>query len=73
MSVFKPIAEAQHVEVGTVADVRMPSGRVVRAAWTRHGRCLAWWPLVGPRRRPIGLYDPVEWRVVDNVTAMGQP
>jgi hypothetical protein len=69
---FEPIASAEYVEEGVVADLKMPSGRVYRAAWARRGIMAAWWPLIGARRRPIGLYDPVGWRRVDAVTALNK-
>ena len=67
---FEPIASAQFVEDGTVADLKMENGRVYRCAWVRRGRCTAWWPLTGPRRSAIGLYDPVAWRRVENAAAV---
>lgn len=68
---FDPIRTAQCVRTGTVADLLMENGRVYRCAWVRRGRVTAWWPLAGPRRRSIGLYNPVEWRIVDDVAALG--
>jgi hypothetical protein len=47
----------------------MPNGEIVRAAWKEVGRCTAWWPLAGRRKRAIGLYDPVAWRPVANVAS----
>lgn len=70
---WQEIASAQFVESGTVADLKMRSGRVIRAAWTNRGRITAWWPLAGNRRRPIGLYEPREWRVINQVHAIGIP
>lgn len=64
MSGWRPIAEAQFVRDWTVADLRMPSGRVYRATWKKVGRCTAWWPESAVRKAPIGLYDPVAFRVV---------
>jgi hypothetical protein len=63
---FRPLTDAalDRVVDGTIADLRMETGRVYRAMWTQHGRCTAWWPLSGPRRRPIGLMDPVSFRLV---------
>lgn len=62
---FRPIAEAQAVTFGTVADLRMPSGRIYRAVWGFRGRCCAWWPLPGQaRRKPIGLYGPTAFAVI---------
>jgi hypothetical protein len=54
---------------GCVADLKMPNGEIVRAAWKEVGRCTAWWPLAGRRKRAIGLYDPVAWRPVANVAS----
>lgn len=57
---WRPIAEARFIPRGTVADLRMPNGRIYRATWTN-----AWWPEPGQRRKALmGLYDPVEFRVV---------
>lgn len=68
---FRPLTEAVLASVveGTVADLRMESGRVYRAIWTAHGRCTAWWPMVGPRRRAIGLMEPVAIRPVSGLSA----
>lgn len=68
---WHPIATAEDVEAGTVADLRMRNGEIVRAAWVeRYGLVTAWWPLAGRRRRPIGLYEPLEWRRVHGVAAL---
>jgi hypothetical protein len=64
MGDWVPISEAQTTTLGTVADLKMPSGRVYRAVWRYIGNCCAWWPESNQRQRPIGLYDPAEFRVV---------
>lgn len=65
MSDWLPIDEAQKVRHGTVADLRMPNGRVYRAVWEYRGRCCAWWPTEGQVvKKPIGLYSPAEFRPV---------
>lgn len=69
---FEDIATARFVSDGTVADLLMPNGRIYRAKWIALGRCTAWWPMVGPRKQPIGLYDPVAWRLVQNVIAFSR-
>jgi hypothetical protein len=63
---FRPVNDAslKRVVDGMTADLRMESGRVYRAIWIARGRCTAWWPLSGPRKRPIGLMDPVAFRPV---------
>jgi hypothetical protein len=59
------IDEAQKVRYGTVADLRMPNGRIYRAVWEYHGRCCAWWPVSGQvRKSPIGLYSPEAFRPI---------
>lgn len=65
---FEDIATAQHVVDGTVADLKMPSGRIYTAIWQERGRVTAWWPLAGPRKSSIGLYDPVAWRPLPNLS-----
>lgn len=65
MQPFYPIHSARFVEDGTVADLKMTSGRVYRAIWMENGRITAWWPMDGRRKRPIGLYDPHAWRPVN--------
>ena len=67
---FGPIDTAQFVKVGTVADLLMDNGRVYRCAWVRRGRATAWWPLTGPRKKAIGLYNPKGWRIVDEIAAI---
>jgi hypothetical protein len=67
---FEPIATAQSAKLGTVADLKMFDGRVIRCAMVERGNVTAWFPLIGPRQRPIGLVEPVGWCVVDNVTAI---
>lgn len=65
MSKWEPIATAQHVRYNTRAELRMASGRVYRATWQFRGNGCAWWLEPGQARRsPIGLYDPVEWRMI---------
>jgi hypothetical protein len=68
---FDDIATAQFVKTCTVADLLMENGRVYRCSWSQRGRVTAWWPLVGQRRKSIGLYNPVGWRIVEGVTAIG--
>ena len=69
---FHPIETARFVEVGTVADLRMLSGRIVRAKWcagdvSKFTCCVktavAWWPLSG-KGRCIPLYTPEAWRPI---------
>lgn len=61
---FSPIARAQGVRLGMQADLRMESGRVYRAVWMQHGNVTAWWPLSHNRKKPIGLYEPISFRMV---------
>ncbi len=71
---FRPMNDenAKLVVEGYVADIRMSSGRTYRARWgtvpgwlgDTPARCTAWWPLSGPRKRPVGLFDPVAFRPV---------
>jgi hypothetical protein len=62
---WHPIDEAQHIRLGTVVELRMENGRVYRATWREKGLVTAWWLDPGQRRkREIGLYDPVEFRVL---------
>jgi hypothetical protein len=67
---FEDIATAHHVTDGTVADLKMPSGRICRAAWCERGRITAWWPLRGPWKHPIALYTPTHWRRIEGVEAI---
>jgi hypothetical protein len=67
---FEDIATARFVPDGTVADLLMESGRVYRAVWTERGNATAWWPLTGPRKSWIGLYDPIGWRRLKNVEGL---
>ncbi|WP_420961087.1 hypothetical protein [Brucella sp. IR073] len=64
MSEWRPISEALCVRYGTVADVKMPSGRVYRAVWGFRGMMCAWWPRSNQRKSAIGQFAPVEFRVV---------
>lgn len=69
MSEFRPIAEANNLPFGTIADLKMASGRTYSATWEFHGRCCAWWPHIGQvRRSPIGLYEPVAFRITGRET-----
>lgn len=62
---WQPIADAQFIRDFTVADLKMPSGRIYRATWKYIGRACAWQLAPGQaRKRPIGLYDPVAFRVL---------
>jgi len=62
---WQDIGQAQFVREHTVADLKMKSGRVYRAHWKEFGVETAWWPESGQaRKKPIGLYDPVAFRVV---------
>lgn len=65
MSEWQPIETAQRVLYNTRAELRMANGRVYKAVWQYRGRGCAWWVEPGQRRKtPIGLYEPVEWRVL---------
>lgn len=64
MSEWRPISEAQFTREGTIAELRMPSGRVYLATWEYRGRACAWWPDDSRRRAPIGLYSPEAFRVL---------
>lgn len=66
---FEDIATAHLVPAGTVADLKMPNGRVYRCAWAERGRITAWWPLNSRRKSPIALYEPTHWRKVSGVQA----
>jgi hypothetical protein len=60
-----PMMEAPPVRKGTLAELKMESGRVYRATWRYHGRICAWWPEPGQQRKsPIGLFDPAAIRVL---------
>jgi hypothetical protein len=61
---FRHIYDARFVEEGTIADLKMESGRVYRAVWMEHGRITAWWPMDDRRKKPIGLYEPESFKVV---------
>ncbi|MBS4019550.1 MAG: hypothetical protein KGZ68_15085 [Dechloromonas sp.] len=62
---FRPIATAQFVRKGTVADLWFAGGKIYRAVWRSNGRCVAWFMEPGQRRKkPAGLYDPEAWRPV---------
>jgi hypothetical protein len=62
---WQHIREARFTGLGTVADLKMPSGRVYRATWEYRGRCCAWWPAPGQiRRNPIGLYEPEAFSII---------
>jgi hypothetical protein len=61
---WRPIAEARDVRYGTIADLKMRSGRTYRAVYGFRGHCCAWWPMQGQsRRKPIGTYEPVLFAV----------
>lgn len=65
MSGWCHISEAQNLRYGTVADLKMPSGRIYRATWDYRGSGFcAWWPDDRRRKAPIGLYNPVLFRIV---------
>lgn len=80
MARWQHIREAQGIEVGTVADLLMDNGKVVRAQWRAEpgtlGNCpgnkgekiqtsmVAWWPMSKTRHKMIGLYEPVSFRVL---------
>lgn len=69
MSEFRPIAEARHLPLGTIADIKMASGRIYSATWEFHGNCCAWWPHIGQHRKaPVGKYTPVSFRVTGQET-----
>lgn len=71
---FLPVTDTsvRQVTEGTIADLRMESGRVYRARWgtvpgwlsDTPATCTAWWPIAGRRKRPVGLFDPVAFRIV---------
>jgi hypothetical protein len=47
----------------TTADLRMKSGRLVRAFWGPNGNVTAWWPFPGQQHKHcIALYEPVEFQ-----------
>lgn len=72
MTDWQTIDDAQTVRHGTVADLKMGSGRIYRAVWEYHGRCCAWWPVHGQARKtPIGLYEPEAFRPV--AIGIGRP
>ena len=48
---WQPISEARDIRYGTVADLKMSSGRVYRAVYGFRGQGCAWWPLPGQARR----------------------
>lgn len=64
----EPLWQPYHwpdIRDGTIADIRMESGREYRARLGYRGRVGAWWPLVGQRRkRPIGTCEPVAIRII---------
>lgn len=64
MGDWQPIAEAQFTREGTIADLRMPNGRVYRATWEYRGNVCAWYPDDPRRKSSIGLYSPLEFRVL---------
>jgi hypothetical protein len=65
VSDWQPIERARFVKDFTVADLRMADGRCYRATWRAAGLCTAWWPEAGQaRKKAIGLYTPVAFRVV---------
>jgi len=61
---WQPISEVRDIRYGTVADLKMPSGRVYRAVYGFRGQGCAWWPLPGQARlSPIGKLAPVAFAV----------
>lgn len=64
MSEWQTTREAMPLRYGTVADLRMDTGRVYRAVWGFRGNCCAWWPQAACRKRPIGSSSPVEVRIL---------
>lgn len=62
---FRPIREVGRPRYGTVADLRMASGRTYRAVWGFRRNICAWWPLPDQAKRsPIPFYGPVALKVV---------
>jgi hypothetical protein len=61
---FRPVAEARPINHGTVADLKMASGRVYRAIFGFRANVCAWWPMGGYRKRPIGTHEPLGLSVV---------
>lgn len=61
---FLPIAEARPIPHGTVADLKMRSGRVYRAILGFRANVNAWWPISGPRKKPIGTHEPLSLAVI---------
>lgn len=61
---WRPINDAWHITLGTVADLRMESGRIYRATWCYRGRVCAWWPDSSVRKKPIGLYALEAFKVI---------
>jgi hypothetical protein len=49
----------QEIRDGTIARVRLETGRVYRCRLGFRGRVGAWWPIEGNRKRPIGTLEPV--------------
>lgn len=63
--VFQSIDSAQFVREGTVADLLLENGRVVRAVWKYRENVCMWWPAAGQRYKTgIPLYTPRGWRIV---------
>jgi hypothetical protein len=50
--------------MGTVADLKMRSGRVYRAILGFRFNACAWWPMSGPRKNPIGTAEPLSLAVI---------
>jgi len=79
MARWQPIGEARGIPEGTIADLLMDDGKVVRAEWKAVpgtlGNCpgnrnekiktamVAWWPVQKWRRAMIGLYEPKSFRI----------
>jgi hypothetical protein len=67
-----PIASAQWITDGTRAILHMKNGRRYDAIWEQRGRVTAWWPIDSHRKRPIGLYDPVEFEIEHGIIQVSE-
>lgn len=64
-----PVSAMPMAEVGTLAELKMPSGKIIIARWEVRQGMLAWWPNVG---EAIGSDDPHSWRPIDRGPPMAE-
>lgn len=65
MQEWRPIEDVIDLPHGTVADLRMRSGRIYRAVFGFRGSICAWWPTPGQARKSlICTLQPAEVAVV---------